>query len=168
MSLDPAYTLREGGVADLPLYRETIYRALMWNPSRVLPPLDHMMVHPEIIRYHKAWGRPGDIAVVAELAATPIGAAFYRLFSIDDHGDGFVDAATPELTIAVADGHRGRGLGGALLDALESRARAAAIAQLSLSVEAENPAHHLHERAGYKIVANDYRGLLMLKELRAR
>jgi GNAT superfamily N-acetyltransferase len=160
-----AYTIRDGTVDDLPLIKETLYRALAWNPERVLPPLDHTMVHPAIIRYHRDWGRDGDIAVVAMADGEPAGVAFCRLFTDDDHGDGYVDANTPELTIAVAEEHRGHGVGARLLAALEDRARAAGVGQLSLSVDAPNPALRLYARCGYVELERRPDGVRMLKKL---
>jgi GNAT superfamily N-acetyltransferase len=165
MSVASLYEVRAGRADDLPLYRETIYRALRWDPSRVLPPLEHMMVHPEIVRYHANWGRPGDLAAVAEWSGVLVGAAFCRLFTADDHGDGFVDDETPELVVALDDDHRGRGVGSLLLSALETDALGVGVLQLSLSVEAANPAHRLYARLGYQIVSRDHRDLLMLKRL---
>jgi GNAT superfamily N-acetyltransferase len=161
----PAFTIRDGTTQDLPLIKQILYGALAWTPARVLPPLDHLMVHPEVIRYHRDWGRPGDLVVIAMANDASIGGAFCRLFTDDDHGHGYVDPATPELAIAVFEGHRGRGVGGALLAALEDRARRAGIAQLSLSVDAENPAGRLYARAGYREVHRDAEGIRMLKQL---
>jgi GNAT superfamily N-acetyltransferase len=163
--LNSAFSIRDGTIDDLPVIKQTLYGALAWNPARVLPPLDHLMVHPEVIRYHRDWGRAGDLAVIAESDGLPIGAAYCRLFTNDDHGHGYVDPATPELAIAVFDGHRGRGVGAALLVALEDRARTVGIAQISLSVDSENPAGRLYARAGYREVYRDAEGIRMVKQL---
>ena len=73
--------------------------------------------------------------MVAFSGPNPYGAAWYRLFPASAPGFGFVDEETPELTIAVAPSHRGRGAGGELLEALLARAREEGYPRVSLSAE---------------------------------
>ena len=83
----------------------------------------------------------------------PVGAAWWRLFPPEDPGFGFVNASTPEVAIGVVEDWRGRGIGARLLDALIVRARAEGLPALSLSVEKDNDAVHLYERAGFRRVS---------------
>jgi GNAT superfamily N-acetyltransferase len=96
-----------------------------------------------------AGGRPGDIAVVAELDREIVGVANCRLFTEADHGHGYVDDETPEVAVAVREGRRGRGLGARLMNELAKAALAAGFSCLSLSIDADNPARRLYERLGY-------------------
>src|ERR1044072_8716463 len=57
----------------------------------------------------------------------------------------------PELTIAVAPGMRGNGVGGALLDELIGRCTGRYRA-IMLNVHQRNPAARLHERKGFRMV----------------
>jgi len=162
MLLPGRYLIRPGSPADLPVYRRILYEAVGWNPDRVLPPMADALRHPELARYHQGWGRPGDIAVVASLDGEPVGGAFCRLFTEEDHGEGYVDEETPEIAIAVWPEHRGRGLGGRLLAALADAARAAGMTRLSLSVERPNPAARLYLRSGYAIVTENESDYVMV------
>jgi GNAT superfamily N-acetyltransferase len=97
------------------------------------------------------------------VAGTPVGAAYCRL----TRGYGYVDEQTPEVAIGIDERYRGRGIGAALLGALADRARKEGFSRLSLSVERENPARRLYERAGYREIGEDPGGgVLMLLELR--
>ena len=88
-----------------------------------------------VYRYVKSWGRRGDAGLVAFDGPNAYGAAWYRLFPESAPGFGFVDAETPELTIAVVPSHRGHGTGAELLEALLGQAREDGFPRLSLSAE---------------------------------
>ena len=116
-------------------------------------------------RYVMNWGRPGDAAVIAIDDGNPVGAAWYRLFKEPERGYGFVNEQTPELSIAVVPSRRGKGYGDELLTALLEHARADGFAQISLSVEPDNPALRLYERHGFSKVAEYGDSWTMLAEL---
>ena len=158
-------TIRQGGPDDLGAVQRTLYLALAWQPDPDMPPMEVVMEHPEVARYHRGWGRHGDAVVIAESGGQFVGAAYYRLFTSEDHGHGFVDEETPELAIAIEDGQRGQGTGRLLMDALADRARADGVPALSLSVNSDNPARFLYSKLGYQTVAEDEEGLRMLLRL---
>ena len=75
-----------------------------------------MLADDHLVRYVSGWGRPGDVGMIAEdKRSRPLGAAWFRLFSTDQPGYGFVDESIPEVSMAVRDDCRGRGIGTALL-----------------------------------------------------
>ena len=129
------------------------------------PPLDEALANPELARYVEGFGRPGDYGIVAEQGAEPLGAAWWRYFQASTPGYGFVDEATPEVSAAVLPGQRGRGIGTALLEALEREARNRGIDRLSLSVERENPAVALYQRLGFRPLDREGNALTMVVEL---
>jgi ribosomal protein S18 acetylase RimI-like enzyme len=157
--------LRPASANDLEVLKRALFEAVSWNPERELPPYEFVIAHPELARYHDGWGRRGDLAVIAEQDGEPVGASLCRLFTEDDHGQGYVDDETPELAVAVWDRHRGQGIGTRLMAAIEAAAQDAGFVQISLSVDADNPARKLYERLGYATLTVDEGDVRMLKEL---
>jgi ribosomal protein S18 acetylase RimI-like enzyme len=141
-----------------------LYEAATWRPE-AQPPVEIVLADPHTARYLSGWGRPGDVGVIAE-EDQPVGAAWFRLFSADEPGYGSVASDVPELSIGVAPESRGRGTGTRLLAALVEVARADGHQAISLSVERDNPARRLYERAGFVRVADDGGAWTMLLELR--
>ena len=161
-----AVVLRAAGPDDLPALKWALFTAVAWNPERRLPPPEVTVEHPELARYHRDWGRHGDLGVIAERGGDVVGVALCRLFTDDDHGHGYVDAETPELAVAVTEESRGSGLGTRLMNALADEARAAGFARLSLSVDSGNPARRLYERLGYRQISAGDEGVRMVLDLR--
>ena len=114
------------------------------------PTTQAVMEHPLIARYVKGWGRGGDLGFIAIESSgdKPVGAAWLRLWTGDDKGFGYVDDATPELSVAVLPEHRGKGIGTQLLVRLLEAAKASH-ASVSLNVRSDNPALRLYERLGF-------------------
>jgi ribosomal protein S18 acetylase RimI-like enzyme len=152
--------VRRGGAQDVRFLRDMLHHAYYWKeraPDSGPGP---------VALYVKAWGRPGDTAVIAIDGGFPVGAAWYRLFGAERPGYGFVDERTPELAIAVVPSARGKGVGSALLDALLARAREAGYPSISLSVDRNNAgAIELYQRRGFTQVAEDADSLTMLASI---
>ncbi len=107
--------------------------------------------HPFLAKFVRGWGRPGDIGLIAhDAAGESLGAVWVRHLTGPEQSYPAVDAAYPELAIAVRPEHTGRGLGGALLDQLITLARPV-YPGLVLSVRAENPAQRLYTRHGFVV-----------------
>jgi GNAT superfamily N-acetyltransferase len=159
-------TYRPAAATDVEHVKWALYTALDWNPGRELPPMAETLEHPDAARYHRDWGRTGDLGVIALDGDEVIGMAYCRLFTDSDHGYGYIDSDTPEVAIAVRHGSRGRGIGAELLTRLAAAARAEGHERLSLSVESRNPARQLYERLGYRTVAIDGDAVRMVVDLR--
>ena len=157
---DAEVVVRRGGAQDVRFLRDMLHHAYYWKeraPDTGPGP---------VALYVKAWGRPGDTAVIAIDAGFPVGAAWYRLFGAERPGYGFVDERTPELAIAVVPSARGKGVGTALLEALLGRAREAGYPTISLSVDRNNAgAIELYERHGFSRVGEDADSLTMLASI---
>jgi GNAT superfamily N-acetyltransferase len=155
-------TLRGADAADGPFLIEMLVEAAFWRPEGPRGDAQDVLADPELAHYVSGWPRHGDLGVVAEEDERPVGAAWLRFFSSDSPGYGFVDAGTPELSMGVRGDRRGRGVGSKLLAELLTRARAAGIERVSLSVELDNFACHLYERAGFVPAARSRGSVTML------
>lgn len=151
---------------------EMLYEAVHWRPEEAgpKPPPEELLSEPGLRHYLEGWGREDDFAVVARDVGDGgrIGAAWYRVFPASDPGYGFVDDATPDLAIAVAPEWRGKGVGGALLQALMRAARSNRFGAISLSVQKSNhAAMKLYEREGFGRFRDDGDAWVMKAELSA-
>ena len=127
---------------------------------------------PHVRRFVEACGRRGDVGIVAlDEAQHPLGAAWARQL-VDPLLVDHTGAPVAEVAIAVESHARGRGIGTALLRALEHAAAAAGHRELSLTVSPRTPAARLYTRAGYELVGDDEvvrereNGLVMRLQLR--
>ncbi|MBP7692260.1 MAG: GNAT family N-acetyltransferase [Anaerolineales bacterium] len=146
------------------LVRTFLYHALHVFTGRPPFPLE-IVEQPELRRYFAGWGRPGDSGVAAKQGVQAVGAVWLRLWTADDHGYGYVDEATPEISIAVLPDYRGRGIGSRLLARLLDQAQGRWPA-VSLSVARDNPAGRLYARLGFAVVAESGASQIMVKSLR--
>ena len=140
--------MRSVQVADLPFLWDMGWEAAAVDPGMRALGREAAFARHEVRKYLDGWDRPGDTGVVAvDETGRPLGAAGHRLFPAEAPGYGFVAPDVPEVSIGVAADARGRGVGGALLDALIAVAREQGYRALSLSVDRQNPARRLYEPA---------------------
>ncbi len=127
--------------------------------------LDDLDGRPELAHYYTAFDASRDFGFGAVDDGEVLAVAWVVFLPADDPGYGFVDASMPELSITAFEGHRGRGLGSAVLDAVIDEARRRDVPGISLSVEDGNRARHLYERAGFRVVGRNGNADTMLLEL---
>lgn len=145
---------------------EMLYLALYLNPGQEPYPKS-IIFQPELNKYIKNWGsQKGDLAMVALWETDIIAACWGRIFTEKNPGYGFVDANTPEISMAVKPKYRNKGVGQALLKALEEEYRAIGIKQISLSVHKNNAAKRLYVRNGFSVYSEQDSTNIMLKILK--
>jgi len=135
---------------DEPFLWDMLYYAI-FVPEHAPPPERSIVHHPDLAKYVKGWSRQHDdgLAALSTAERRSIGAAWWRLFTHDDPGYGYVDDQTPELAVAVLPGHRNHGVGTRLLTQLLQEARTQ-YQCVSLSVSAAHPARRLSQRLGFQ------------------
>jgi ribosomal protein S18 acetylase RimI-like enzyme len=145
---------------------EMLYQAI-YVPDGLAPPPREVLERPELAHYVRDWGRPTDLGLLALATETraPLGAAWLRLFQQPEPGYGYVDDATPELSIAILPASRGQGIGSALLTALLDLA-ATCFPAVSLSVSPANPALRLYQRLGFAIQSETHSSFTLVKNLK--
>lgn len=153
--------LRPAGADDAGFLTDMLVEAVNWPPGRHFS-RERVLADPASAHYVAGWPGPGDVGTVAEADGVPVGAAWLRVLPADDPGYGFVAAGVPELSMAVAAGWRGRGIGRRLLRAVVAQARAAGRTGVSLSVEAANPARDLYRSEGFRTVRAEENATVML------
>jgi ribosomal protein S18 acetylase RimI-like enzyme len=141
-------TVRRATAEDATFLQQVVAIAADWRPDAQVRPVAEVMADPALAHYVAGWPAPRDVGFVMD-DRRPVGAAWWRIFSEQDPGFGFVDTSTPEISIGVTPGSRRRGYGTALLEALIDEARQRGIPALSLSVETDNPARSLYQRLGF-------------------
>lgn len=148
---------REATAEDLPLLAAALAEAAAWREG-VHAPVADIIAPVSVARYVKGWPRPGDAGVVLD----GVGASWWRLFTAEAPGYGFVAEDVGELTLGVLPHARGQGAGTALLLALVDNARQQGMRGLSLSVERDNPAVALYRRVGFLPVQDTGGALTMV------
>jgi ribosomal protein S18 acetylase RimI-like enzyme len=152
--------VRAARADDLPFLRRMLYEAAN-RPGTEWPEFEASMGEARNRRYWSGWMRSGDIGVVAEDGAVPVGMAWIRFFG-DDERSPIEEPDVPVLAIGVERGHRGRGVGGFLMDALIAAARANDVRAIDLTTGLFNDAAvRLYRRRGFEEVLRRGEGIQM-------
>jgi ribosomal protein S18 acetylase RimI-like enzyme len=158
--------IRPAQAFDILFMQEMLYEAVYWRENPNKPTYDEALAMPEMSKVLAQWGkRKWDTGVLAYRGSDPAGAAWFRLWTDKNHINGYLDAKTPVIVIAVHEAHRRVGVGGRLLDALILSAKQQNIPQLSLSVTTDNHALHLYQQKGFKQVKQTDDMLMMIRRL---
>ena len=146
---------------EIPLLDDFLYEAI-FIPQGVVPPPRSIIEQEDLQLYVRGFGEsPHDHCLVAECDGKIVGAVWVRV--MDDYGH--VDNQTPSLAISLYPDYRGQGIGTQLLHQMLELLRQEGYAQVSLSVQKENYALRMYQKAGFKIMEDRGEELLMLAQL---
>ena len=126
---------------------------------------ENIVYEPFFVHYIEDFGKKTDFCYVAEDNNELLGAVWTRLFDENNPGYGFINAETPELSIAIDENHRNKGIGTRLLSAIFEALRKANYTQISLSVDSRNLAYPLYLKLGFVEYSTDEYSVKMVKTL---
>ncbi|WP_100405572.1 GNAT family N-acetyltransferase [Bacillus solitudinis] len=152
----------EQSETDLEFLMDMMYESIHIPENK--PAKEELLNFPNIKKYSEGWGRKHDRALLAfNEDKLPVGAAWYRLFTENQKGYGYVDEKTPELGIAVTNEARGKGIGILLMERLFETACKDGYTSLSLSVDPNNiQAVRLYKKLGFKLCGSSGTSLTMI------
>lgn len=146
---------------EIPLLTEFLYEAIFQKDEREPVPRT-ILQEPGIFLYIDEFGTlPDDYCLVAEVDDKIVGAVWVRCIK----GYGHIDDEVPEFAISVYPEHRGRGIGTRLLNAMLDSLREKGVALASLSVQKDNPAKRLYQRAGFEPIREHETEVIMVCRL---
>lgn len=143
------YHVRPVEEQDIPFLWEMLYASLHTREGE--EPFEPESIHSSgLCKYVEGWGREGDFGYVAvDQQGKRLGSITLRLYNDQNAGYGYVNAATPEMGMAVIDEARGIGVGTGLLQTALDEAKRRGIEAVSLSVDPDNKAVRLYRRLGF-------------------
>ena len=153
------FVIRKLDISEASLLKEFTSLAI-YVPQGVKMPPKSIVELPELKIYYQDFGRKnGDISLVAETDNKIVGAVWTRIVNDFAH----IDDNTPSLAIAVAKESRGKGIGTRLLNQMLTDLKDSRFLSVSLSVQKDNFAVKMYERAGFKVVKDNGEELVMLR-----
>jgi ribosomal protein S18 acetylase RimI-like enzyme len=154
--------IREINKSEIPFLTEMLYEAL-FVPSGEKKLPKEILKEPKIYNYVKDFGRKDDFCFVAEYRNELIGAIWSRKFTAENKGYGFINEETPELSMAIIESSRGKGIGQKLLNTIFAKLANENFKQVSLSVDKRNFAFKMYQKNGFKEIEMENNSVKMLK-----
>jgi len=159
-------TIRKLKKTEAAFLADMLYEAI-FIPEGHDPLPREVIMHKSLYKYIENWGRDQfDIAMVVEMDNQLVGAIGGRLMTGENKGFGFVNDNTPELSMAVKNDYRSKGIGTELIKAIESEYKKIGVYNLSLSVDKANNASKLYKRLGFEIIKKTDTSWTMKKRIR--
>lgn len=143
---------------EIPVLDDFLYEAI-FIPQGVEPPPRSIIEQDDLQVYVRGFGEePHDHCLVAEVDGKIAGAVWVRI--MDDYGH--LDSQTPSLAISLYPEYRGQGIGTQLLNQMLDMLRRKGYTQVSLSVQKENYALRMYQKAGFETVEERGEEVLMV------
>ena len=160
--------LRRSQNSDMAFLREKLYLGVYWRAiaNEDPPPFEQALADPQVSKALAGWEkRAGDVAVVALDNGIPVGAAWYRFWTDDNHIRGYIEEQTPALVIAVHSDYRGQGIAKQMIEWLVDHAAAQGIKKISLMVAKDNQAIQLYRKCAFLQYADRGDSVLMVRKV---
>ncbi|EMC29679.1 putative acetyltransferase [Streptococcus mutans ST6] len=154
-------TIRQMIAEEYSLLEEFLYQAI-FVPQGLSAPDRSIIQLPELQLYVKDFGQSlHDQAMVAERDGQIVGTAWCRI--MDDYGH--IDEKTPSLAISLLPAYRGQGIGTELLKTFLEHLRMKGYHKVSLSVQKENDAVNMYQKAGFQTIIENETDFIMVCDL---
>lgn len=158
------YTVRKMRREEYPLLNDFLYEAI-YIPDGMEPPPRTIINAPELQVYVVDFGtQEHDKAFAADVEGMIAGAAWVRI--MNDYGH--IDDNTPSLAISVRREYRGLGIGTILLKELLADLTANGYEKVSLSVQKENYAVKMYEKAGFQVLRETDEEYIMVRSAKSK
>ena len=153
---------------EIPFLEEMLYQAIFIEDGKPKLP-ESIIKEPHLSKYIIDFGlHQFDVFFVAIVDKKLVGACWGRLFSIKNKGYGFLDANTPELSIAIKNKFRNKGIGTKLTKKLIETYNYLNVKSISLSVDKKNKAFGLYKKLGFAIATETESNVIMQLDLKSK
>ncbi len=151
--------------SEISFIKEMLYDAI-FVPEGIEKPPKSIISDPSLANYYENWGKDiYDIALVIEINGELIGSIWGRKFLSEEKGYGFFDEDTPEISMAIKNEYRNKGLGTKLIEEIIEIYKDVGVKALSLSVDKQNLAFKLYTKQGFSIFSETETSVSMIKYL---
>lgn len=150
-------TVRPIKSREIMLMADFLYEAVFQRDTDPLAPRT-IIQQPSLWTYVDKFGtEKDDHCLVAEVGGYLVGAAWARCMNAYGH----IGAAVPELAVSVYPQYRGNGIGTRLVRQMIGLLSEKGYAKVSLSVQKDNYARRLYQKAGFEIVDENEQEYIM-------
>ncbi len=162
-SIDFSPIIREINKSEYPFLEEMLYQAIFIPEGQEKLPRE-IIFQPELSRYFLDFGKSKDFCLVAINNEELIGAIWIRLFNAKEQGYGYVNDETPELSMAVKEEYRRKGIGKLLFDSMFGYLKKQNFNQISLSVDKQNFAYNFYKKKGFVEFTSTSKTAIMIRK----